>query len=434
MHAFRALRVRPFALLWVGQTLSRIGDFVYQVVLAWWVLQETGSAVVMGAMLTATFLPVALFTLVGGAVADRVARVPVLLASDVVRGVAVLAVAALAAADHLELWMVFALSLLFGVADAFFQPAYFALVPEIVPEEDLPSANALGSMSFQLGRVAGPAIGGVIVAAGGVVAGFVINGLSFLVGAALLVPLLAASRPPDRAADGVPRGAIARMLADTREGLATVRGDPVLGIGILAGALAGTLLVGPFLVSMPFMAQARFGDDPRYLGFILATFPVGFILGSLWGGRRTMLRRRGVLAYGGTAVAGLMLAVFGLPLMPASFESIATRLGLPLAPALAGTALLLTVLAAAALANGFGLEIAGLVWMHVLQTRVPDAQLGRVVSLGELLGWISTPASFAVAGWATETYGPNLPFLVGGCGAALVALAALAHPAIRGLD
>lgn len=434
MHAFRALHIRPFALLWVGQTLSRIGDFVYEVVIAWWVLQETGSAVVMGSVLIVTFLPIAVFTLFGGAVVDRVARVPVLLVSDAVRCVAVMAVAALAAGDRLELWMVFTLSLVFGVADAFFQPAYFALVPELVPEEDLPSANALSSMSFQLGRVVGPALGGIIVAAGGVVLGFVINGVSFLVAGLLLLPLLAGSKAPERAEDEAGQSAAARMLADTREGVATVRGDPVLWIGVVAGATIGAFLVGPFLVSMPFMVKARFGNDPRYLGFILAMFPLGFILGSLWGGRRTELRHRGVLAYGGMAVAGLMLAVFGLPLVPRALGALTGGFGLPWAPEMTGTAVVLAVLAVAAIVNGFGLELAGLVWMHVLQTRVPDEQLGRVASLDQLLGWISTPIAFAVAGWATEAYGPNIAFLVGGCGAAAVALLALAHPAIRGLD
>lgn len=418
MHAFRALRIRPFALLWAGQTVSRIGDFVYEVVLAWWVLQETGSAVAMGSVLIVTFVPVAVLTLLGGAVVDRVRRVPVLLASDAVRGAAVLAVAALAAGDRLELWMVFALSLVFGVADAFFQPAYFALVPELVPEEDLPSANALTSMSFQLGRVAGPALGGIIVAGAGVGPGFVINGLSFLASGLLLVPLLAGSRAPQRVADEAGEGVLARLVADTREGVATVRGDPVLWIGIAAGSLIGALLVGPFLVSMPFLVKERFGDDPRMLGYILAMFPVGFILGSLWGGRRTELPRRGLLAYGGMVAAGLMLAVFGLPLAPAAL----------------GTTTVLAMLAAAAVVNGFGLELAGLVWAHVMQTRVPADRLGRVASLDQLLAWGATPVAFAAAGVATERFGPGPVFLVGGCAAALVALTALAHPAIRGLD
>jgi MFS family permease len=434
MHAFRALRIRPFALIWVGQTLSRIGDFVYEVVIAWWVLQETGSAVVMGSVLIVTFLPIAVFTLFGGAVVDRVARVPVLLASDLVRCGAVLAVAALAAGDRLELWMVFALSLFFGVADAFFQPAYFALVPELVPQEDLPSANALSSMSFQLGRVVGPTLGGIIVAAGGVVMGFAINGVSFLIAGLLLLPLLAGSKVPERAEGEAGQSAAARMLADTREGVATVRGDSVLWIGVVAGAIIGAFLVGPFLVSMPFMVEARFGDDPRYLGFILAMFPLGFILGSLWGGRRSELRHRGILAYGGMAAAGLMLAIFGLPLVPETLGAVAAGFGLPLAPEVAGTVAVLAVLAVAAIVNGFGLELAGLVWIHVLQTRVPDEQLGRVASLDQLLSWIRTPIAFAVAGVATEAYGPNIAFLAGGCGAAAVALLALAHPAIRGLD
>ena len=103
--ALRALRHRRFAFLWAGQTLSRIGDFVYQIVIAWWVLEETGSAAVMSAVLIVTFLPVAVFTLIGGVVVDRVSRPWLMLVSDLVRAAAVLGVAGLAATDRLEIWM-----------------------------------------------------------------------------------------------------------------------------------------------------------------------------------------------------------------------------------------------------------------------------------------------------------------------------------------
>lgn len=219
LSAFRALRHHRFALLWAGQTLSRIGDFVYEIVVAWWVLQATGSAAIMGTVLIVTFLPVAVFTLVGGVVVDRAPRVWLMLISDVARGVAVLGVAFMAAIDRLDLWMVYALGLLFGIADAFFQPAYFALVPELVPEEDLNSANALTSLSFQLGRVVGPALGGIIVAAGGAVLGLFLNAASFALAATLLVPLLAGSRAPERAEDTER----VHWRAELRQGLATVR-------------------------------------------------------------------------------------------------------------------------------------------------------------------------------------------------------------------
>ena len=393
--ALRALRHRRFAFLWAGQTLSRIGDFVYQIVIAWWVLEQTGSAAVMSAVLIVTFLPVAVFTLIGGVVVDRVSRPWLMLVSDLVRAAAVLGVAGLAATDRLEIWMVYALGLLFGIADAFFQPAYFALVPELVPEEDLTSANALTSLSFQLGRVLGPAMGGFIVATGGTVLGLFVNGGSFALSALLLLPLLVGAQAPQRE----PGEAQSHWRQDLREGMDTVRGQPILVLGLLAGALAAAFLVGPFLVSMPFMVGERFGADSRVYGFLLACFPVGFVASAAADSSGA----------NGMALAAVALTLFGLPL--------------PLA-AMAGLALI----------NGFSLELAGMAWTLLLQEHVPAEQLGRVASLDQLLSWTLTPVAFAAAGWATEHWGPGPAFVAGGSAAALVCLAALLHPAVRAVD
>ncbi|MBI1800244.1 MAG: MFS transporter [Chloroflexi bacterium] len=106
MSLFRALRHRPFALLWSGQTLSRVGDHLYELALAWWVLQKTGSAVMMSAVLIFSFTPMLLFLLIGGVAVDRLPRVRLMLLSDVGRGVVVGGVAALAYAQLLEVWHV----------------------------------------------------------------------------------------------------------------------------------------------------------------------------------------------------------------------------------------------------------------------------------------------------------------------------------------
>ena len=196
----RALGHRPFALVWSGSLISRVGDFLYELALAWWVLQETGSPTAMATVLVLAFVPMLVFLLVGGVLVDRLARVRVMFASEVARGVVVTAVAALAFADALELWHVYIAAFVFGAVDAFFQPAYTAAVPELVPRDDLQSANALSSLAIQAGRVVGPPVGGVLVAAGGTAFAFGANGLSFFLSAALLLPLLA--RPaPRRLAD-----------------------------------------------------------------------------------------------------------------------------------------------------------------------------------------------------------------------------------------
>src|SRR5262249_46352379 len=148
--------------------------------------------------------------LFGGVAVDRLPRGRVMLASDLLRGVLVLLVALLATTGGLELWHVFIASMLFGFVDAFFQPAYSALVPEVAPGEALPSANSLTSLSAQLTGIFGPMIGAGIVALGGTPAAFALDGLSFFFSAACLVPLLGMTAP--RAA----RGATSSVFRDVR--------------------------------------------------------------------------------------------------------------------------------------------------------------------------------------------------------------------------
>ena len=190
MSLLRSLRHRSFTLLWLGQTLSRVGDHLYQIALAWWVLEKTGSAVAMGTVLVLSVAPMLLFLLVGGAAVDRFRRTRLMFLSDFRARVIMAVVAILASGGRLEVWQIYLATLAFGAVDAFFQPAYIAVMPQLVPDDDLPSANALSSMSMQAGRIIGPAIGAALVAAGGTALAFGVNGISFFLSAAFLAPLL----------------------------------------------------------------------------------------------------------------------------------------------------------------------------------------------------------------------------------------------------
>jgi predicted MFS family arabinose efflux permease len=326
-----------------------------------------------------------------------------------VRGAAVLAVGSLALADRLALWHVYAASLLFGLVDAFFQPAVTAYVPEVVPPDDLPSANSLSSLSLQLGRVIGPGLGGAIIGLVGVAGAFMLNGASFFVSAAFLAPLLFWSR---RSAIPVAETGARRtsILSDLREGLATVAGSPVLWISIVVFALTNITLAGPYSVAMPFLVKDNMHRDVDTLGWLYAMFPIGYVLGVLWMGRLRRIRRRGLVMNLGLALAAVLLASFGLPQVP------------------------LAVLMAAAVVNGAALEAGNLAWVNLVQQTVPADKLGRVSSIDLLGSSVLIPVGFAVGGWATDRFGAPLVFLMGGGITAVVALLALLHPAIRRLD
>jgi MFS family permease len=398
-----ALKGRPFRLLWSGQTISALGNQLYQVALAWWVLEQTGSATLMGSILICSMIPMLLFVLLGGVVVDRLPRARLMIVCELARGLICLGVTVLAATQQLEVWHILVASALFGIVDALFQPASSALIPEITPPEARASANALMSLSLQVGRVAGPMLGAALIATGGSALAFALDAASFFISAALLLPLYShGTRPAAHAAS-------MSVVAQIREGIVAVFGTRWLAITIGVLALTNVTLGGPFQVALPFLVEEHFGGDVQALGRLYAAFGLGYVVGAVWLGRRGQIRRRGWLLYGMLIVAGLGMLALGLPI------------------GIAGALI-------AAVVNGAALEVANLTYLSAVQELVPDEWRGRVASV-EMLGTYSMiPLGSMVAGWGTNTLGAATVCVIGGLATALVAALGLLHPAIRKLE
>ena len=403
MAFLRALRYRSFALLWTGQTISRLGDSLYRIALSWWVLEKTGSATAMGTVLVVSFLPMVLFVLIGGVVVDRLPRFRVLFASDVLSGLVVGTVAVLAATGRLEIWHVYIAGALFGLAEAFFFPAYNASVPQVVPPEALPSANSLTGLSWQISGVIGPAIGAAMVALGGTSAAFGLDSLSFFISAACMAPLLRIALP--RTADAPPRSPV----GDLRDGLAEVTARTWLWLSIAFFGLVNVLDAGPRNVALPFLIHDRLGLEVGALGAVSSSIAVGSVVAAVFLGRYHRLRRRGPLLYGCEIVMGSALVAIGL------------------LPSLPGVM-------AAAFVFGLGVSIGSMVWVNSLQEMVPQERLGRVTSIDMLGSFIFLPVGFAFAGILTERVGPGNVFVLGGSLVVLLAVGMLLVPSIRRLD
>ncbi len=402
MELLRSLEIRPFAFLWSGQTVSRLGDSLYRIALAWWVLEKTGSATAMGTVLIFSFVPMLVFLLVGGITVDRLPRSRVMLASDILRGTLISLVAGLAFADILEVWHVYIASMIFGFVDSFFQPAYTAIVPEIVPTASLPSANSLTSLSSRLTGIVGPAIGATIVALGGTPTAFALDALSFFISAICLIPTIGF-------AVGTVRTSSASVLMDLRQGLATVLGMPWLWVTITVFALANVALDGPIAVSLPFLVKDGLHADVGVLGLFYSMWSLGAIIAALWLGRFTRIRRRGLITYGAGIISALAVLVSGLPIP------------------VVGVAL-------AMLVGGACVATFGLIWTNTLQEFVPRDRLGRVSSIDMLGSYVLLPIGYGLTGWVTDRIGAPMMFVLGGgIGAGLIALGLL-HPSIRELD
>jgi MFS family permease len=192
----RVLRHRDFGLLWLGQAVSLIGDGVYLVAIAWLVLDISNEPTALGLVGLAWMLPLVVSLRISGVLSDRFERRRLMIAADLLRCGAIGAIAALAVAETAELWQVIALVVVYGIGQALFQPTFSAIVPDIVPREQLLQANAVRELMEPLGmRFAGPALGGLLIAVFGVGEALVIDAATFAI-SAIAVSFMASQPPP----------------------------------------------------------------------------------------------------------------------------------------------------------------------------------------------------------------------------------------------
>jgi len=418
MNVLRSLKHRPFALLWTGQTTSRLGDSLYRIALAWWVLEKTGSATAMGTVLVFSQIPMLVFLLIGGVVVDRLPRLRVMFVSDILSGLVITFVAVFSWLNLLQIWHIYIASMVFGFVEAFFFPAYQAVVPQITPPELLTSANSLNGLSQRVTGIVGPALGAALVAAGGTSLTFGLDALSFFISALFVFPMLRlkldmpqkqgeASETAD--SQKSMKEAFRQGFLDLRDGFKLVATIPWIWITILIFGFINITEASPRAVAMPFLIKQNLGADVGLLGIFGSAASLGFVTGMIWLGQYVRLHRRGLVAY-------LSVIVTGSALLPFAFQ-------LPVA-----------ILIVSMFISGLSTSVFALIWTHTLQEMVPKDMLGRVYSIDALGSFVLLPVGFSIAGWATDLVGAPTVFLVGGLGTIILTAIGLLHPAIRNLD
>lgn len=416
LSVLRSLQNRSFALLWLGQTCSSLGDGAFTIALAWEVLLLTGSATAMGLVVMAEMLPRLIFLLLGGVAADRLPRQRILLFSDAGRGAIVLLIAPLGWLHILQLWHLIALSLLFGLAAGFFYPAYRSLMPQLVDHDQLASANALTAFSRDVSTLLGPALGAGIVALIGPMGAFAFDGLSFLfsAGCLLLIPSLSSLSRGGTAEDSQEKTSNSHSLKsivdDLREGWRFVVNSPWFLVGLPLATFGSVFFSGPLEVTLPKLVQTEYHGNVWLFGVLGIALALGSILASLLLGQLRHIPKRGTVMYSAVALASCAELLLGLS-VPQAY-----------APWLAALANILI---------GFGLGAFALIWITLMQELVPRELLGRVSSIDQLGAWSFLPLGYALTGVATDHFGPSSVFLVAGLGNILLALIALLVPAIR---
>ena len=386
-EALSPLGEREFRLLFLGRAVSLFGSALAPVALAFAVLDLTGSPSDLGLVIAAGFVPQIFFILVGGIWADRLPRHYVMVVSDLVAGGAQAAIAALVLTGVAEIWHLVVLQVIRGVATSFFYPAAQGIVPQTVSTRLLQEANALLRLTRNGTQIGGVAAGGILVAVIGSGWALAFDAATYFVGAAFL---LALRLPRDLT---MPERHFVREL---REGWDAFRSRAWLWGIVLQFAFVNAAGVGAWAVLGPIVADDDLGGAAAW-GFILAAQAAGFIVGGVF----TLRYRPDRLLF----VATLAMFPMALPIV---------LLAVP-APAV--------LIALAAFAAGFGMEIFGVFWDVAMQQQISPDQLSRVYSYDALGSFVFIPLGAAVAGPAAESVG--VTETLAGAAAIIVAATAL---------
>jgi MFS family permease len=388
----RVLRHRDFRLLWLGQATSVVGDNIVTVALALFIVDRTGSATDLGFVLAAYGLPLIVFLLVGGVIADRLPRHRVVVATDLVRFALHALLAVLIVTGAVRVWHVAVIGMFFGTAEAFFRPAAAGLLPQTVEEEDIQEANAVMATTNNLAEFAGPALATALVLGVSPAAAFGLDALTFLVSAALLVRV----QPRRRDAEATVSDESAPSLwRELREGYHEVRSRAWIWATLAAFCVALFFVLAPWFVLGPIVAREQY-DSLALYGVLSAVFGSGMVAGAIAGLRwrpRHPMRQ---------AMRFILLFPLSIGLFAA---------GLPL-----------LVVVPAFAAAGAGVALFDVWWLTALAERVPPDKLSRVTSYDWMVSLGLMPIGYVLAGPAADALGAT-HVLLGGAVIACVAFA-----------
>ena len=373
------LRHRDFRLLWTGQTVSSFGDNVQNVAMPFQLLALGATPLQLGIAVAIDTAASIAFLLVGGAIADRVPRRTLIIASDVLGGCVVGIVALLSATGQLRIEHVYVAAVALGAADAFLRPAYTAIIADLVPGDVIRDGNAARLLGRSLARIAGPTVGGLAVAFGGPALAFGINALTFVFSFATLM----LATPVRRIL-----ASTTSLIRDIREGFGYVFSVRWIWTTITYFMLVNVAYVGQSGVMTPLLVRDVLSGNAETFGVLISAYGVGTIVASVVVAQ-LRIRRPGRLLFAFELLAAICVLAIGLvPILPAVVVFMAL--------------------------TGVGLASSTVIWEAMLQRHVPENLLGRVASIdllgnslinpigplaaAALVGSIGAAGAFAVAG------------------------------------
>jgi predicted MFS family arabinose efflux permease len=301
-HAFGAFESRDFRLMWAGACTSSVGTWMQKLAQSWLVLQLSGSPFLLGLDAFLGEIPIFLFSLFGGVVADRIDRRRILIWSQIVQLSCAFLLAAMFAFNVVHVWHILALSFVVGIAQSFGGPAYQALIPSIVQREHIPNAIAMNSIQFNLARIIGPVLGGLALNGLGAAWCFGLNGVSYI---AVIMSLLAI-RPEFK-----PAPSTDSVWTSMRDGIGFIRAQQGM-VSLIVLAFLMTMLGIPMIVFLPAFARDVYHKGAETYTLLLVVQGAGSILGALLIaglGRKRGLGRQALITL---TILGVLMMLFAL--------------------------------------------------------------------------------------------------------------------------
>jgi MFS family permease len=362
---------RNFLLLWQGQLVSSLGDNFYAIALGFWVLEKTGSTGLMGTLMAVSTLPRVLISPFAGVWVDRTERRSLLIAMDIIRGLASAGIGLAALAGHLEIWMVFAVGVILSVCGSFFGPAVSSTMPDIVPKEKIVQANSVFSLAYNGSSIIGTAAGGFLYQALKAPLLFLFDGLSYIFSAAaiLFMKIPAIKHQSQKVS----------FFQDMKGGLLFVKRFKGLRYSFLIfGVLnffanIGFFLILPMFQKIPALGAAKYGV---VMGVLTGGSFMGYLIASTID---IPIRKRFTAFYLGALLSAACMALFPVHVNLIYMSVMAALIGLSIA-------------------------VVNALISAVMQITVPQEMRGKVFGLLGTMAGSLTPIAFAAGGWLGEIF------------------------------
>lgn len=360
---------KNFSFFFFGQSVSTIGDGFQQIALIYLIFELGGSGSEMALALFFLVFPRILLLLVGGVAVDRLSAKQVIWVSDFARFAIMAALILFLVSNSLSFPLLYLLLSLSGVASGFFYPAFNTIVPYVVETKDLEKANAWVQSISQTAIFIGPPLAGLVVGLYGVEAGFLINAVSYLIGAITGIMVSVNKELSTKVKDS-------RLLADFAEGFQQVWKTKWLRTVLLVDLVGGLVVVGPMQITLPLYARESFHLAPSQMGFVLAAFGAGSVIGMMCIAKLQPKYKTLRSFYWLELLQGLIMFLLALP----------------------SVWIVMLSLAAIGILNG----ISSVIIISKIQANVPKARLGRTMSIVSLAAFGAVPISQLATGWLSD--------------------------------